>query len=82
MSTLGDVVVAAVQGGGDCGGVKNSSSLEVSWTGPMTSGHLQNHFQTAELTRVTFRGAMLGERDAQETLIYNMSKRERRGRAA
>ena len=38
---------------GDVGGVWNSSSLEVSWTGPMASGHLENHFQTAALMRAT-----------------------------
>jgi hypothetical protein len=44
---------------GDVGGVKNSLSLELSSTGPMTSGHLQSHFHTAVLTRVTSKGAML-----------------------
>ena len=56
-------------GGGTCwssphrpgvvGGVKNSLSLELSSTGPMASGHLQSHFQTDALTRITSKGAMV-----------------------
>jgi hypothetical protein len=48
-------------GEGDVGGVKNSSSLDVSSTGPMISGLLLNHFQTALLIRATCRDAILPE---------------------
>ena len=41
------------------GGVKNSSSPETSPAGPMTSGHLQSHFQTADRTRFTSKGGMV-----------------------
>ena len=43
------------------GGVKNSSSPEMSPVGPMASGHLQSHFQTAILTRFTSNGDMVRE---------------------
>ena len=46
---------------GVVGGMKNSSSLEDSSTGPMVFRHLQNHFQTAALTCLTCRDAMLRE---------------------
>lgn len=40
-------------GKGLVGGVKNSSSPELSPMGPMTSGHLRSHLQTADRTRFT-----------------------------
>ena len=40
-----------VQGERHVGGVKNTSSSEMSPTGPMASGHLQSHFHTATRTR-------------------------------
>jgi hypothetical protein len=62
---------------GDVGGVKNSMSLELSSTGPMTSGHLQSHFHTAVLTRLTSKGAMLrrekvvGEEESKTRMLGN-----------
>lgn len=44
---------------GDVGGVNHSSSLERTSTGPMASGILQSHFQTAAVTRLTSGRAML-----------------------
>jgi hypothetical protein len=49
-------------GFGLVGGVKNSSSSEMSPTGPMASGHLQSHFQTATRTRLTSKRGMVRER--------------------
>jgi hypothetical protein len=49
-------------GTGDVGGVKNSSSSEMAPTGPIASGHLQSHFQTATRTRLTSKRAMVRER--------------------
>ena len=60
---MGDPAIAGTHccWDGVVGGVKNSSSLEVSETEPIVSGHLQNHFQTAALTRLTWSDAMLRE---------------------
>lgn len=44
---------------GVVGGVKNSLSLELSSTGPMASGHLHYHFQTAALTLITSKRVMV-----------------------
>ena len=51
---------------GVVGGVKNSSSLEESEIGPIVSGHLQNHFQTAALTCLSLIDAMLREKKVRE----------------
>ena len=44
---------SSAQGNGLVGGVKNSSSPELSPVGPMASGHLRSHLQTATRTRFT-----------------------------
>lgn len=75
-NVAGDPTIAGTHscwevGGGDVGGVKNSSSSEVSSTGPMVSGHLQNHFQTAALTRVTWRDDMVREKGSSRGFIQD-----------
>jgi hypothetical protein len=52
-SGLLDTCWSSLHRPGVVGGVKNSLSLELSSTGPMASGHLQSHFHTAVLTRLT-----------------------------
>lgn len=61
-----------VRGEGLVGGVKNTSSSEVSPTGPTASGHLQSHFHTAARTRITSKRGMVRER---RQLEENTAKR-------